>query len=140
MATGARGEVTITLEAGEATLLFTNKALAQAEKSMGKSVIGLVNGFADGQAGIGDLAALMQAGMEAARRDARTGGRPVSLNDAYDVLDEVGFAAAATAVMEGVAAVLGYSREELDEEAAEKHGSGACSIGSGSWSRPCGRN
>lgn len=117
----ARGEGSITLENREVTVLFTNKALAQAEKNTGKSVIGIANGFSTGTAGIGDLAHLLQAGMEAARREARIGGRPVSLNEAYDVLDEIGFAAGAEVVMTAVAAVLGYSRDD-EAEAAPVNG------------------
>lgn len=105
----ARGEGVIPVDDKEVPVLYTNKALAAAERQMGKSVLGVSNGFLDGSAGIGDLAHLLQAGMEAARRDGRWGGRAVTLNDAYEVLDEVGFAGVAQVVMEAVATVLAYS-------------------------------
>jgi hypothetical protein len=105
----ARGEGVINVGDNEVQVLFTNKALAAAERQMGKSVLGVVNGFMDGVSGIGDLANLLQAGMEAARRDGRQMGKTVTLNDAYDVLDEVGFSGVATVVMEAVAVVLSYS-------------------------------
>jgi hypothetical protein len=107
---GARGEGIIQLDDREVAILFTNRALAQAEKAMGKSVLGVVGGLADGQAGVGDAAHLLQAGMEAARRDARAGGRPVTLDDAYEVMDQAGFSESITVVVSAVAAVISYRR------------------------------
>jgi hypothetical protein len=117
----ARGEGILQLEDREVPILFTNKALAAAEKQMERSVLAVAQSFSTGESGISDLAALLHAGMEAARRDARIGGRPVSLNDAYEVLDEVGFADVATVVMEGVATVLSYSKDNI---AADEDDSG----------------
>jgi hypothetical protein len=119
----ARGEGIIQLENREVTVLFTNKALAAAERQMDKSVLAVAQGFANGDSGISDMANMLQAGMEAARRDMRTGGRPVSLNDAYDVLDDVGFADVATVVMEAVATVLSYSKE-IEPTDADDDGDG----------------
>jgi len=111
---GARGEATIQAGEREVHILFTNRALAEAESEMGKSVIGVAQGFAEGASGVSDIAHLLRAGMEAARRDAHTGGHVVSLNDAFQVLDEVGFTAVTVAVMEAVSAVLSFSGEEQD--------------------------
>lgn len=113
---GARGETTIQADGREIRLLYTNRALAEAEKQVGRSVIGIAQGFADGTSGITEVAHLLRAGMEAARRDGGGGGRVVSLNDAYQVLDELGFSAVTVAVMEGVAAVLSYGAESEDDE------------------------
>jgi hypothetical protein len=44
--------------------------------------------------------------MEAARRDARSGGKPVTLNDAYDTMDKSTFEAVVLAVVSGVSAVM----------------------------------
>jgi hypothetical protein len=106
---GARGEATIQAGEREVTILFTNRALAEAEGQIGKSIIGVAQGFAEGTTGIRDIAYLLQAGMEAARRDARAGGKVVTLNDAYQVLDAVGFTAVSVAVMEAVSAVLSFT-------------------------------
>lgn len=113
----ARGEGTIVHEDGSEThVLYTNRALADVEKSTGKSTIAIADGFASGSSGIREMAQVLRAGMEAHRRDAREGGRAVTLNDAYDVLDEVGFAAVAEVTMEGIAAVLSYGVDEEDLE------------------------
>jgi hypothetical protein len=110
-ANGADGRPT------EVTVLFTNRALAEAEAAIGRGIIGVAQGFRDGRSGVGDVAQLLRAGMEAARRDQRRGGRVVTLLDAYRVLDEAGFTAVAEVVMTAVAEVLGYSGEKAEEEA-----------------------
>jgi len=114
---GARGEAIIRSDdGGEVEVLFTNRALATAEKFLGRSIIGIAQGFSDGESGITEVVKLLQVGMEAARRDARIGSRAVTLNDAFAVLDEAGFATVAAAVMEAVAAVLSYGPgEETDD-------------------------
>jgi hypothetical protein len=114
----ARGEGTIQANGTAVTVLFTNRALAEAETAIGRGIIGVAQGFQDGRSGVGDVAQLLRAGMEAARRDERRGGRAVTLQDAYEVLDAAGFTATANVVMTAVAAVLGYSGEveEVDTE------------------------
>lgn len=113
---GARGETTIYLPDGsEVTVLYTNRALAEAEQHLGRSIIGVAEGFANGTSGITEIAQTLRVGMEAARRDARSGGRTVTLQDAFDVLDQVGFPQVAAAVMTAVAEVLGYDGETEPE-------------------------
>ena len=109
---GARGEATIQAGEREVHILFTNRALADAEGQIGKSVIGVAQGFTEGTTGIGDIAYLLRAGMEAARRDARAGGKVVTLNDAYQVFDAAGFTAVSVAVMEAVSAVVSFSGDQ----------------------------
>lgn len=114
-AQGARGESVIQHGDTEYRLLFTNRALAEAESATGKSIIMIAQGFSVGTTGIGDVAHLLAVGMEAARRDAKSGGRTVTLVDAYRVMDEVGFTAAARVVMEAVAEVMQFSDEAEGE-------------------------
>lgn len=115
MAGGARGERAIVTEAGEVRVLYTNRALVEAERAMGKSVLSVAQGFADGESGITEVMHLLQAGMEAARHDARQGGRRVSPNDALRLMDEIGFAGIAAPVMEAVVEVLSYDPADADE-------------------------
>lgn len=119
----ARGEGTITVDGREVQVLFTNRALMQAEKAMGKSVISVTQGFVNGAAGMNELVSLLQAGMEAARRDAGERGRVVSVNDAVEVMDEAGFTAVAQAVMEAVAAVLSYGARDSSDDLRMTEGS-----------------
>lgn len=109
MASGARGERSFSANGQTVTVLFTNRALAGAEKRLGKGIIGVAQGLVDGGSGLTEVAVLLQVGMEAARQDAKAGGRQVSLDDAYNVLDAAGFANVAGPVMEAVADVLGYT-------------------------------
>jgi hypothetical protein len=108
---GARGEATIRAGDREVQVLFTNRAILAAEKQAGKGIIQMLNEFSAGGS-YTDLVALLRAGMEAARLDARSGGKPVSNDDAINVLDAVGFAAAAGPVMEALAAVISYDGGE----------------------------
>ena len=110
MSAGARGERVIETEDGEVRVLFTNRALANAEAQLNRGVFAVLTDLQSGGR-IGDVAVLLQAGMEAARRDAREGGKPVSVAQAYAVLDDVGYAAVAIAVVEAVAEVVSYTRE-----------------------------
>jgi hypothetical protein len=107
----ARGERTFKVGQREVTVLFTNRALANAEKRLGKGIIGIADGLLSGGSGMAEIAVLLQVGMDAARVDARAGGQQISLDRAYEVLDEAGFAAVAQPVMEAIAAVLAYAPE-----------------------------
>jgi hypothetical protein len=108
---GARGEATIQAGDREVRLLFTNRAILAAEQQLGKGIVQTLNEFSSGGS-YTTLVALLRSGMEAARQDARAGGKPVSNSDALDVLDAVGFAAAAGPVMEALAAAISYAGEE----------------------------
>ena len=118
MTTGARGDVAIQDGDHEIRLLYTNRALANVERALGKSIITAAQ-VGNGGGGIYDVAQLLLAGMEAARQEARATGRAHTLADAYAVMDRVGFAKAANAVMEGVAAVLSYGTETPREEGGD---------------------
>lgn len=108
---GARGEQIIDTPGGEVRILFTNFALASAEGRMNKPVLGVARDLVNGQAGITEVAHLLRAGMEAAERDNGARKATVSLQDAYTVMDEAGFTAVMTAVLEAMTAVLMYQGE-----------------------------
>lgn len=116
---GARGEVTFKAGDREVTVLFTNRALAGAEKRLGKGIVGVAQGLINGESGMADVAILLQVGMEAHRADAKLGGNQISESQAFAVLDQAGFGEVAKSVMEAVASVLGYQAEgETAEEPA----------------------
>lgn len=113
MATGARGEAIIETDDREVRVLFTNRAMAEAEKRLGDSktiynVIAL--GVEAGGAGVGDLAIVLAAGMQAARRDSRASSRPPSLRDAYALMDEVGTNVVFLIVQQAILEVVMYDR------------------------------
>jgi hypothetical protein len=114
MTQGARGESIIQGDDAEYRILFTNRALAEAESTCGKSVIAIAQGFTIGATGIGDVAQMLAVGLEAARKDARLNTRAYTVGDAYRIMDEVGFTVATRAVMESVAAVLRFRSEPVE--------------------------
>ncbi len=122
---GARGEGVIQVEDGtsgttqEYHILFTNRAIAEAESSTGKGIIGLLQGFQIGTTGIGDVAHLLAAGLEAARRDARAGGKPFTLAEAYGIMDQVGFVEVARVTMKAIEAVMGYKADGAKGDGAD---------------------
>jgi len=111
---GARNEAIIEANGREHRLLFTNRALAEAERTTSKSIVALLQGFSDGACGINELGHVMRAGLEAARRDGREGGKIRTLNEAFEILDEAGFVPVLQAVIESVSAVLGYDADDED--------------------------
>jgi hypothetical protein len=111
----ARGEGVIHVKGRDVYLLFTTRALLNAEQQLGKSISVIMRGFVSNAIGYTELVALLRCGMEAARMDAHTSGRPVSNNDAIDIIDEVGFITAINPVMEAVAAVTIYKSEEEND-------------------------
>ena len=113
---GARGEATIQIGDREVQVLFTNRALAEVEQRLNRSILDVAQGMANGTTGISETVVLLRAGMEAARRDAREPGPAVALNTAYDVMDGAGFGPVAEAVMDAVGAVLSYGQHEEDAD------------------------
>jgi len=108
---GARGEGMIEFEGQELPVLLTNRAIAEAEKATGKTIIRLAQDANSGDIGMADIAALMRAGLEYGRRDAGVQRRTYTMADAYDVMDGCGFATAAKIVFTAVSSVLSYSSE-----------------------------
>lgn len=109
---GARGEGTLEIDGREVRILFTNRALAQAEQRMNKGALAVVRELVAGEGKISDVAQLLREGMQAANRDNGHRRETVSLNDAYDLIDQVGIKTAMITVMEAMTAVLTYSGEE----------------------------
>lgn len=112
---GARGEATLKTANGNVYILFTNRAIANAEGMMGKSIINALN---RDNFGMSELAYLLLAGMQCAKSNARISGRGITLEDAYEVIDTAGFTQTANAVTEAVAAVISYEpAQEADPNA-----------------------
>lgn len=118
--TGARGEGIIQSGETEYRVLFTNRALAEAESATSKSIIAIAQGFASGMTGIGDVAHMLTVGLEAARRDTNAGGRTYTVADAYRIMDKVGFADVARVVMEAVSAVLRFGTEPDGDQGGDE--------------------
>lgn len=113
---GARGVGRLVTAQGEVNVLFTNRALAEAEQITGKSVMQLAATAHGSAVGVGITAQLLAVGMEFARREAGVGGARVTIADAYRVMDELGFSTVATVVLQALADVVSYGVEVAEPD------------------------
>ena len=111
---GARGERTLTVGEKAHTILLTNRALAEAERALGKSVMQVARDGISERVSITDIAKLLQVGLDAARRDQGLPGRAMPPDDAWGILDVLGFGTVAGAVLEALSDVLFYNPERED--------------------------
>lgn len=116
MATGARGEGTIETQERAYPLLFTNRALAEAEKALDCSIFDVAQAAQAGRLSLSQVAELLRVGLEYGRREAKWGKDVVRLPLAYDVLEERGYPEVARLVLEGLFAVLAYDPDEAEDE------------------------
>jgi len=113
---GARGERQLTVGERSFTVLLTNRALADAERATGKSALVLAKAGASETISVADVAALLQAGLDAGRREEGLPGRAMAPHDAWGLMDALGFGPVMVAVLEALAEVLFY-RPETEEAA-----------------------
>ena len=110
---GARGDVELQAgEHGAVRLIYTNRAIRDAELALGRGIIKVLMAARDSDLSVGDVAKLLQIGMEYARRDGQRGGRQVTEGEAFEVMDQAGFGPTAAAVFEGLSAVLSYDGQD----------------------------
>ena len=113
---GARGEAFLEANGESYRILFTNRAIAEAEQRTGKAFLHLLRLASIEDLGVNDVANLLVTGLEAARRETG-GGRPYQITQAFDLMDAVGFVQAAQAVVLALTAVLTFgSKAEEGEE------------------------
>ena len=116
---GARGEGTVEFQGQTLPVLLTNRAIAEAEKATGKTMIQLAQAGSTGNIGMNDIVQLLRAGLEYGRRDADIKRQVYSVDDAYDVLDELGFAPCAKVVILALSDVLSYRGEDADSKRSD---------------------
>lgn len=113
---GARGEAMLRVDGEEYPILFTNRALAQAEKMVGRPMLQLLHELESYELGIADTAQLLTIGMEFGRRDAKVTGKAYTLDDAWRVMDALGFSVVVTPVLGAIAAVLSFNGQAEEGE------------------------
>lgn len=106
--TGARGEGILTLDGEEYPILYTMRALANAERLTGKSITVLMAHVMNSALSIGDLAHLLTVGLEAARQEHKSRSGGYTINDAWRLLDRIGYAQVTIVVMEALSAAMSY--------------------------------
>jgi hypothetical protein len=113
---GARGEAYLVVDGDQRPILFTNRALADAERLTGKTVLQLMRGVQNNEISMSDVVQILLVGMEHARRETRTGGPAYSIRDAWAVMDACGFGTVTARVMEAVSAVMAYEGGKAADE------------------------
>lgn len=113
---GARGEGYLTVDGEGVAVLYTNRALANLEVQLGRSIVRILTGLQGTDVSIADLAVMLRIGLEAARHDAGAAGKPLTEQQAWDILDAVGFLAALTAVSGAISDVMTYKPEGAVED------------------------
>lgn len=116
---GARGEGTIEFQGQTLPVLLTNRAIAEAEKATGKTMIQLAQAGSTGNIGMNDIVQLLRAGLEYGRRDAGIQRQVYSVDDAYNVLDALGFAPCAKVVILALSDVLSYRGDDADSKRSD---------------------
>lgn len=96
-------------------ILFTNRAIAEAEQRTGKAFLHLLRCATTGDLGVNDVANLLVTGLEAARRESG-GGKPYQITKAFELMDAVGFTQAAAAVVSALSDVLTFNAQKEGEE------------------------
>jgi len=113
---GARGEVYVTVGEQEYPVVFNNRALADAERLIGKTVLQLASDAQTGTLGVGEVASLLMVGLEQGRRRQKTTAKTFTVQRALSTMDEIGFPEAMRVVMEGVCEVLAGPAGDVDGE------------------------
>ncbi len=100
----ARGEGFL----GELPVLFTNRALADAERKLGRTITEILSAASGGRFGISETASLLAIGLEYGRRDRKESRANYTEQDAYNLMDEHGWSDCAKMVIEAISTVLTY--------------------------------
>ena len=109
MTQGARGEGYIDEENQQYPVLFTNRALAEAERALDQTILELMQNAT--RLGINAMATLLKIGLEEARKERRDNHAAYTVPDAIRIMDEFGYGRVTTVVAGAMAAVVTYSKE-----------------------------
>ena len=124
---GARGEAILRLGDEERPILFTVRALADAETQLGKTIQKIGQSMQADGLPLADLARLTLTGLEAARRDAHPGTRPYTIADAWAIIESMGFLPATKAVFEAISMAYNYDGSKADDNPPALRGTGGSS-------------
>jgi hypothetical protein len=109
----ARGESVIfdKVRGVDVPILLTNRALMDVENATNQTILKLANAPTE-EWGMTVVAHLLRVGMEYGRRDARMGGRPYNLADAFTLIDQHGYATVLEIVVRAFTSVIAYAGED----------------------------
>lgn len=109
----------------EIPVLYNNEALGNVEVELNCEILELIkDSHEKNSIGIRRTAILLRAGMETSRRYQRRGKRPISLREAYAVLDEVNFVEVFGQILPLIlsATGLGNAADNAEEVDADEEG------------------
>jgi len=115
---GARGEAVLEANGESYRILFTNRAIAEAEQRTGKAFLHLLRSATTGDLGMNDVVNLLVTGLEAARRETGV-GKSYQITQAFNLMDAVGFTQAAAAVVAALSDVLTFNSQAPDQVGGE---------------------
>lgn len=104
---GARGEAFLRVGEDEVAILFTNRALAEGERVLGRPI-----GQWGSSLGVEDVIKLARIGLNAARRESRPSEHAYTVDDVWTISNEVGLGALSTALGEAVKTVVNWQGED----------------------------
>lgn len=113
---GARGESHVKDGGEEIPLLFTNRALLEVERMVGKPIITILLDYYEKKISMDSISKILRVGLETARKESMGKQATVSLDEAFDILDRVGFTDCAAAIVSGISEVINYSQSEPEKE------------------------
>ena len=119
MTLGRFGTV-LQLKDREVPLLYTNMALADVEARLGRSVVSVVQGFINGRSGVTEIGTLLRAGMEAGKKSSKQPGRTPTMEDAYEIMDELGMTKVAEEIMVIITEVLSFGANKEGEASEDE--------------------
>lgn len=116
-----RGEAFIELDGEQQVgMLFTIRAISQAEKKIGTGILALIAETQAGTVGMEAVATLLQCGVMAYRNENGGKSKQATLEYAYDVIGAAGYSHAVEVIFEAIADALSYdSRSASGEEKRE---------------------
>lgn len=121
---GARGEGFVEVDGQQLPILLTNRALAEVEKRLGVRFMGLVVSGDDSHGMLAYLfrelsvecvAELLRAGLEYGRQDAGLRRQRYTIDEAWQIMDQLGIASITAIVCEALGAVISYHGETTEE-------------------------
>jgi len=114
MTTGARGEGWLDEQNRCYPVLFTNRALLEVEKAIGKSITLVAGSGSMNMAN--DIIRALLVGLEYGRREAGERKLAYTMADAHNLLDEFGYKRALTVVTEALAECVTWEPEQSEGE------------------------
>ncbi len=112
MAKGARGEAILEADGQQYPVLFTNRAVYDLEQALNVSVLDLMKQARAMSVGMATVVHMLAIGLEYSRRERRDNRKPYTTEDAFEIIDQLGFAGVVSQIIPAFVSVLSYGTGE----------------------------